>query len=178
MKIAQFIYNIQGGFAISSIIIDGYNLIGIYHKDLEKQRNMLIDSLIEYRKKKGHDITVVFDGWKTGGSQENHSVIGGIRVIYSRLGEKADSVIRRIIFSERRGWIVVTSDRDITAHAWTVGSVPISSEDFMNALERRHIEKEVLYEDDDEEYIKPSRKGNPKKLSKKEKAIKKILNKL
>jgi len=139
---------------------------------------MLIESLIEYHKKKGHDITVVFDGWKTGGAQENHSVIGGIKIIYSRLGEKADSVIRRIISSDRRGWAVVTSDREIAAHAWTSGAVPISSEDFMNAIEKRRIGNEILYEDDDEEYMKPRRKGSSRKLSKKEKAIKKILSKL
>lgn len=139
---------------------------------------MLIESLIEYKKKKGHNITVVFDGWKTGGAKENHSVIGGIRVIYSRLGEKADSVIRRIISSEKRGWVVVTSDRDIAAHAWTSGSVPISSEDFTNAIEKMNTEKSIAYEVDDEEYIQTSRKGSPRKLSKKEKAIKRVLSKL
>jgi len=110
--------------------------------------------------------------------QENQSVIGGVKVIYSRLGEKADSVIKRIISSERQEWIVVTSDRDIEAYAWTLGSVAISSEVFMNALEKKHLEKEVLYKDDDEEYAKPRRKGNPRKPSKKEKAIKRILSKL
>jgi hypothetical protein len=139
---------------------------------------MLIESLIEYKKKKGHNITVVFDGWKTGGALENHSVIGGIRVIYSRLGEKADSVIRRIISSEKRGWVVVTSDRDIAVHAWTSGSVPISSEDFTNAIEKMNTEKSIVYEVDDEEYIQTSRKGSPRKLSKKEKAIKRVLSKL
>ena len=140
---------------------------------------MLIESLIEYHKKRGHDITLVFDGWKTGGPRENHSVIGSIKVIYSRLGEKADSVIRRIISSDRRGWIVVTSDRDIAADAWASDAVPISSEDFMNAVEQSQFEKRVLYEEeDDEEYTKPDRKGSPRKLSKKEKAIKKTLSKL
>ena len=164
---------------ISSIIIDGYNLIGIYHKDLEKQRNKLIDSLIEYHKRKGHEITVVFDGWKTGGAQENHSVIGGIKVIYSRMGEKADSVIKRIISSERRGWIVVTSDRDIAARAWASGSVPISSEDFLNAIAKIQTEKKNMYEEEYvEEYVQTSRKGSPRMLSKKEKAIRNILHKL
>ena len=164
---------------ISSIIIDGYNLIGIYHKDLEKQRNKLIDSLIEYHKRKGHEITVVFDGWKTGGAQENHSVIGGIKVIYSRMGEKADSVIKRIISSERRGWIVVTSDRDIAARAWASGSVPISSEDFLNAIAKIQTEKKNMYEEEYvEEYVQTSRKGSPRMLSKKEKAIRNILQKL
>lgn len=140
---------------------------------------MLIDSLIEYRKKKGHIITIVFDGWKTGGAQENQSVIGGIKVIYSRLGERADSVIKRIISAESHGWIVVTSDRDIAAHAWSSGSVPISSEDFLSAIGKEQSDGTILYdEDNEEEYVKPSRKGNPKKPSKKEKAIKQTLNKL
>ncbi len=157
--------------------------MGIQRKDLEKQRNKLIESLIEYSKRKGHDITVVFDGWKTGGARENHSVIGGIKVIYSRLSEKADSVIRRIISSERRGWIVVTSDRDIAAHAWASGSVPVSSGDFMRAIEKVQGETWIMFEkgeeqEEAEEYIRPSRKGNPRKLSKKEKAIKNILSKL
>ncbi|MEW6214160.1 MAG: NYN domain-containing protein [Nitrospirota bacterium] len=161
--------------------MDGYNLIGIYHKDLEKQRDRLIDSLIEYRKRRGHDITVVFDGWKTGGGPENRSIISGIKVIYSRLGEKADSVIKRIISSGRRGWIVVTSDRDITSHVWASGSIPIPSEDFLNAIEKSRIEKRDKYEDDNkeyEEYIESGKRGNPKKLSKRDRAIKRVLSKL
>jgi predicted RNA-binding protein with PIN domain len=136
---------------------------------------------VEYHERKGHDITVVFDGWKTGGAQENHSIVGGVRVIYSRLGEKADSVIRRMIFSDRRGWIVVTSDRDIAAHAWAAGAVPISSEDFMTVLEKRYVDQvtcEKREEEQEEEYVRPARKGNPKQLSKKEKAIRKTLSKL
>lgn len=172
-------YNIifKGGFVISLIIIDGYNLIGIYHKDLKKQREMLVESLIEYRKRKGHDITVVFDGWKTGEEKESKSVIGGIKVIYSRIGENADSVIKRIISSVKKEWMVVTSDRDIGNHAWVSGSIPVSAEDFLHALER----KDKPYHDEEEnkdEYIEPHRKGNPKKLSKKEKAIVRALSKL
>lgn len=162
---------------ISSIIIDGYNLIGIYHRDLRKQREMLIDSLIEYRKKKGHDITVVFDGWRTGVGQENQTVIGGVKVIYSRIGDKADTVIKRIISSERREWIVITSDRDISNHAWSSGSIPVSSEDFLNAFERKNFSS-FDEEKFDEEYFEPQRKGNPRQLSKKEKAVRRALSKL
>ena len=138
---------------------------------------MLIDSLIEYKKKKAHDITVVFDGWKTGEAQENHLVIGGIKVIYSRIGEKADFVIKRTISCERREWIVVTSDRDISNHAWSLGSIPVSAGDFLKAIERdgpSYLDEEE-YED---EYIKPRRKGNPRKPSKKDKAVRRALSKL
>ncbi|MEW6001861.1 MAG: NYN domain-containing protein [Nitrospirota bacterium] len=164
-------------FTISSIVIDGYNLIGIYHKDLKRQREILIESLIEYRKKKGYDITVVFDGWKTGEGYENQSVIGGIRVIYSRIGERADSVIKRMISSDKRSWIVVTSDREISSYAWGSNSVPISAEDFRKALDAGRNSSNIS-EDNGEEYIEPHRKGNPRKLSKKEKAIRRALSRL
>jgi predicted RNA-binding protein with PIN domain len=163
--------------SIVSIIIDGYNIIGIDHRDLRKQREILIDSLIDYRKRKGHDITVVFDGWKTGEGQECKAVIGGVRVIYSRIGEKADAVIKRIISSVKRQWIVVSSDRDIANHAWASGSIPASRDDFLQALER----KETFFSDQeeyDEEYSIPNRKGNPRKLSRKDKAVARALSKL
>jgi hypothetical protein len=138
---------------------------------------MLIDSLIEYRRRKGHDITLVFDGWKTGEEKESQTVTGGIKVIYSKIGENADSVIKRIISFDRREWIVVTGDRDISHHAWAVGSVPVSTEDFLKAVERKESSDSV-YEEYDQEYISPPRKGNPRKQSKKEKAIMRVLKKL
>ena len=72
----------------------------------------------------------------------------------------------------------MTSDRDIAAHAWASDAVPISSEDFMNAVEQSQLGKKDLYEQEDDEYTKPDRKGSPRQLSKKERAIKKTLSKL
>ena len=158
--------------AISSIIIDGYNLIGVNHHDLNRQRERLVQLLIAYRKIKGHDITVVFDGWKSGGGREVQAVTGGVRVIYSRLGEKADSVIKRIISRERKEWIVITSDRDIMSYAWSIGSVPIPSPEFQPLLEKGDLslsgEYDLIEEDHDEAR---QRKGNPQMLSKKERAL-------
>ncbi len=162
--------------AISYLVIDGYNLIGIHHKDLKKQREILIDSLIAYGKKKGHNITVVFDGWRTGQEQESRTVIAGVKVIYSRIGDKADDVIKRMISAERREWIVVTSDREIAGHAWQTGSIPVSSDDFLNALRTKDLSD--IEEEYEEEYIEPGRKGSPRQLSKKEKAVRRALSKL
>ena len=163
---------------ISSIIIDGYNVIGISHKDLKKQRDEFINSLITYRKRKGHEITVVFDGWKTGEAQESRSKIGGVTVIYSRIGEKADAVIKRIISSQQDYWIVVTSDKDIAHHAWASGSVPVSGEDFMRRFEKQVLSNFVIEDYEDWDYQEPRKKGSPRKLSRKEKAIRRVLNKL
>ena len=66
---------------ISHILIDGYNLMGIYHKDLESQRQRLVEKLIGYKKIKEHEITIVFDGWKSGSKEETHLTTGGVKVI-------------------------------------------------------------------------------------------------
>src|SRR3989344_5932260 len=86
------------------IIIDGYNLLMTsdrFRRDLidsfEETRKKFIENLYNYKKLKGHDITVVFDGWKSGYPTENREVISGIKVVYSRLGEKADEVIKRMV---------------------------------------------------------------------------------
>jgi len=146
---------------------------------LNRQREQLILQLIEYKKIKGHDITVVFDGWKSGSSKEDLSITGGVRVIYSRLGEKADAVIKRIISREKKEWIVISSDREIMSHAWSCGSAPIPSSEFQSFINKRGIfavwEYELIEEDYDEDR---QRKGNPLKPSKKEKALMRARKKL
>ncbi|RPI36363.1 MAG: hypothetical protein EHM54_05905 [Nitrospiraceae bacterium] len=164
---------------MSSIIIDGYNLIGIEHKDLNRQREKLILRLIEYKKIKGHEITVVFDGWKSGSGKEEQSTTGGVRVIYSRLAEKADAVIKRIISKERKEWIVISSDREIMSHAWACGSIPIPSSEFQVILERSGISSTGEYDPLEEECDEDrQRKGNSRQPSKKEKALLRARNKL
>lgn len=104
-------------------------------------------------------------------------MINGIRVIYSRLGEKADSVIKRLVHSEKRKWVVVSSDRAVSDHTWYHESVGISSDEFMNAVEKRKNFVEGEYELLDEEG-RLRKKGSSRTLSKKEKEKKRILNKL
>jgi predicted RNA-binding protein with PIN domain len=158
--------------------LDGYNLIGIYHNDLREQREKLIRQLITYNKTKGHEITVVFDGWKSGSCKEEHLSTGGIKVIYSRLGEKADSVIKKIITSVKREWIVISSDREIMACAWACGSVPVSSSEFHSLLDYTGESFGGEYYVSDVETPGECKKGNPKRLSKKQKALIRALRKL
>nr|WP_277950214.1 NYN domain-containing protein [Dissulfurispira thermophila] len=168
--------------------MDGYNVIGIFHKDMEKARDRFVDLLIDYKKIKAHDITVIYDGYKSGAGVEHVAVRGGVKIIYSRLGERADDVIKRIISKDRREWIVVSNDRDIVNHAWSVNSIPIPSDSFFEIVSRHarrsaeqaneEIADELSCKDlEDDEYLHTF-KGNPYKLSKKEKAIKRALSKL
>ena len=62
---------------------------------LEAARDMLLQRLARYRQRKGHAITLVFDGWQAGSGSEHHEFQSGIEVIYSKRGERADQVIQR-----------------------------------------------------------------------------------
>lgn len=143
---------------------------------------------MDYKKIKTHDITVVFDGYKSGAGVENVAVCGGVKVIYSRLGERADDVIKRIISKDRKEWIVVSNDRDIANHAWSVNSIPIPSERFFEIVSRQagqvgeqtneETVDELSCKDFEEDEYSHASKGNPCQLSKKEKAIRRALGKL
>lgn len=105
---------------------------------------------------------------------------GGVKVIYSRLGEKADYVIKRIIRQGKKEWIVISSDREIMAAAWSCGSVPVSSEKFLSIIEKieKSLYDEYGREPEEEDDGPVHQKGNPRQLSKKDKALTRTLMKL
>ena len=120
-----------------NILIDGYNLIRQSDtlrryelQSLEAGRNALIASLSGYMKRKGHKITVVFDGWENGSAMEERDYCSGIHIIYSSRGEKADEVIKRLTAQADEELIVVSSDREISSFAIRRGKTAISSPQF------------------------------------------------
>lgn len=148
---------------------------------MEKAREEFISFLIRYKNISRHDITVVFDGHKGGSGVEQSEVRGGVKVIYSRLREKADDVIKKTLSNDNREWIMVSSDRDIANHAWATNSIPIHSDKFFDIVSRRTEDGNETAlppesETEDEEYS--NRRGNPRQMSKKDKAIMRALNKL
>jgi predicted RNA-binding protein with PIN domain len=119
------------------LIIDGYNVIrqslelqGLETRDLEAGRRALLERLAAYRARRRHKVTVVFDGWLGGGIQESRDRCQGVGVIYSRRGEKADEVIKRLLAAERQRAVVVTSDREIQTWAQEMGAAWISAGQF------------------------------------------------
>jgi predicted RNA-binding protein with PIN domain len=160
------------------VIIDGYNLIGIdggLRDSLEHKRNWLIQQLAAYRKVKGLGIVVVFDGWRAGGIDEAEEKRDGVGIVYSRQGEKADSLIVRIARTKGSGCVVVSSDREIQKAVEKFGAVAISSGDFADII--RSLERP--FESDHEEFEAPMlKKGNPNRLSKVERRRQDVLKKL
>jgi predicted RNA-binding protein with PIN domain len=173
------------------IIVDGYNLIrqsdGLRQaerRSLEEGRNTLVRRLAGYRKLRGHRITVVFDGWVGGSPNEERDIAGGVEIVYSRLGEKADEVIKRMLEKGDEEILVVTSDRDIATFAVRRGKSAIASHDFDARLDRTATgafaaDADEVYEADDcdgRPGIK--RKGPARRLSKQQRAAQVRIRKL
>src|SRR4030067_2200037 len=132
------------------LIIDGYNLLYVCQSlstlssiELQWERDRLIDQLSAYRQVKPYEITIVFDGWQGGWKTEKKERKKGIELIFSKLGEKADEVIKRLVKEKGSGAIVVTSDREVSRYAERMSAAVIPSDQFREKMERsaRNIDK-------------------------------------
>ena len=158
------------------IIIDGYNLIRqssflrrYERQSLEAGRRALILKVSEYKRKKGHKITVVFDGWDTGSALEERTRQGNIDVIYSRRGEKADDVIKRFADKSAEETIIISSDREIASYVTRRGKTALSSIEFEALLDKALASPMIIEESagkdaDDETDYSFSKKGPAKRL--------------
>jgi predicted RNA-binding protein with PIN domain len=119
------------------IVIDGYNLIrqsrslsGVDQIDLQQGREALLERLSNYRRIRRHRMTVVFDGSGAPSFSTPTDRFNGIDIRFSRQGESADAVIKRMASRLKEKALVVSSDRDIIDHAVLQGSATISSREF------------------------------------------------
>jgi len=167
------------------LIIDGYNLLHVNRSlnqlnglQLQWERDRLIHQLSTYQKLKPCDITVIFDGWRGGWSTEKQERKKGVDLIFSKLGEKADEVIKRLVKEKGSGVIVITSDREVSRFAERMAVSVISSEQFQEKLEAPSNKSEDIYEEEEEEEKGIKKKGLSRRLSKKEKRKNAALKKL
>ena len=123
------------------IIVDGYNVIRqskelriLDLRDMQEGRETLQDMLVEYRKRKGHRITIVFDGTNAISPDTQRQRFCGIDILFSRHGETADTVIKRMAAREKERALVVSSDRDIVSFVTSVGSAAIGSRAFEDKM--------------------------------------------
>lgn len=165
------------------IIVDGYNFIGRekgLHGDIEARREDLIGRLSRYRALKGYPVTVVFDGWRSGRPDEHGEVRGGIEVIFSRHGERADQVIARMAGELGSACLAVSSDREVARNVQAAGGVAVSAGEFETRLAQTlslNPEKDIRMTEDDG-FSKTEKKGNSRRLSKQERKKRLRLNKL
>ncbi|MBM4124510.1 MAG: NYN domain-containing protein [Nitrospira sp.] len=158
------------------LIVDGYNVLGARGQvgragsGDDSARERLLRELAAYRQRKGHPITVVFDGWQQGFDSERREHRGGIEVIYSRRGEKADQVIQRLAEEFGRDCAVVSSDREVADFAKARGAFVIGAAEFDVRLRAVPTPASpAAFKPVDREEDRPKRtekKGNPRKLPK------------
>ena len=110
--------------------------------------------------------------------------MGGITVIFSRIGEKADDVIKDMLSSGAKCWIAVSSDREIYDFAEKKHFAALTADQFeeklflaLEAITRNNGE-ERWKDDEDRCPIQARKKGNPQKLARKEKRKIEALKKL
>jgi predicted RNA-binding protein with PIN domain len=166
------------------LIIDGYNLIRqspdlqrLDARELELGREALLNRLAAYRRLVRHKITVVFDGWQGGDLKESRDQHQGILVIYSRLGEPADEVIKRLLTRERERAMVVSSDRELQDCARRAGAAWINASQF----ETLHLLPGKLQAREEAEEPAPDRrpkKGPARRLPKEQRRRQQRLKKL
>jgi hypothetical protein len=154
------------------LLIDGYNLLAVHSSSRsEMAREALVQDLAAYRNRKGHAITIVFDGWRQGHAVEGRELRSGVEIIYSKRGEKADQVIQRLARRYGADCAVVSSDHEIVATARAHGAFVMGSQEFAGRLRMTSASSTMpskeLDEGDDVRLRRgPDKKGNPRKLPK------------
>ena len=138
----------------------------------------MIDQLSSYRLLKECEVTIVFDGWQGGWSTEKREKKKGIELIFSKLGEKADEVIKRLVKEKGSGATVVTSDHDVSRYAERMTAAVIRSDQFKEKIERAVVRPAKEIEPEEEERKGIKKKGPSRRLSKRERRRRAALKKL
>jgi predicted RNA-binding protein with PIN domain len=169
------------------IIIDGYNLIrqsatlsALDQQDIKLGREALVAQLATYRKIKSHRITVVFDARHSPLFSPQNDRHQGIAIRFSRRGESADDVIKRMAREEREKALVVSSDREIVNFAALCGAATISAPQFEDKIEMAiQVERHAgASENDSGRVPRIKKKGPSHRLSKKLRRNRKKITKL
>lgn len=165
-------------------LVDGYNVIrrapelrSREQESLEAGRQALCALLVEIARVSGDSFTVVFDGAQAGGRAGGGS---GVSVIFSSARESADSVLAGMA---REGGAVVSNDREVRRAAERAGATVVTTDQFLARLDQAHrlpseVSAEPMDDDREEEPSRGPRKGNPRRLSKKDRAAQRALGRL
>jgi predicted RNA-binding protein with PIN domain len=126
------------GLPKAHLVVDGYNVTktGFPEMSLEQQRSRLVSGLGGLAAQTRAEVTVVFDGAER--------VVGlpptprGVRVLFSRKGETADELIRRLVRAEPAGRpvVVISSDKEVADGVRRHGAYPLSSATLLRRLAR------------------------------------------
>ncbi len=190
-----------------NIVIDGYNMIKQALKKTtitESERSSILIRLDSYARRKQHTVHIIFDGGPY--DRPTKERFRSLTIVYSGRKQSADDVIKTYIEEKvLPGMLIVTTDRNLNAFAYSHSVASIDSIDFyafMNekppqtlgfkkapgkAHKREGFESSseldmlmqeganILYYKDEEDEVEPD---SAKKRSKQEKLAQKLVKKL
>ncbi len=161
-------------------LIDGYNVIrrdsdlrGAEASGLETGRRALLARIAAVARRVPDQFTVVFDGAPIPAPA---TAGGQLEVLFSRPPDKADDVLIRLARRAGAGTAVVSSDRAVGNAARRAGCAVIGAEAFVAAL--IDAAEAGGKDEADEEAPGESRGGNPRRLSREERAARRALERL
>jgi uncharacterized protein len=169
------------------IIVDGYNLIRqssslsrLDDEDIQLGREALLDKLAAYKRYKHHKITVVFDGANAPPMSPRKQQVSGIKVRFSRSGESADAVIKRMAGREREKALVVSSDLAVVNFSAAKGAATISALAFEEKMEMAaYLTTKGIENEDTDGWVPTTKKKGPsKRLSKRKRRARIKIRKL
>jgi predicted RNA-binding protein with PIN domain len=104
----------------------------------------------------------------------------GISIRFSRSGESADDVIKRMAHKEREKALVVSSDREVADSAAASGAATISAQAFEAKIEMAaHFDSPISEAEDSSGWIPTTKKKGPsRRLPKKQRRNRKKIQKL
>ena len=96
------------------------------HDPFERAREALVSDVAAYAQG-SYEAVIVYDGAQNLSEDRPNLPKAGVRVVFSRTGESADTVIERLVTKarhENRDVLLVTSDNAIR---FTVGGIPVTT---------------------------------------------------
>ncbi|MSS77470.1 NYN domain-containing protein [Anaerococcus sp. AGMB00486] len=123
--------------------IDGYNIINswpelksIQSQSLELAREKLIDMMAEYACLSNEIVELVFDAYNSDGDRENISEKLGIKIVYTKKFQTADTYIEKMtnLYARRHNVKVVTDDGQVQSLAFERGASRITALELRNEL--------------------------------------------
>ena len=121
------------------LVVDGYNVTKTGYPDLplEGQRARLITGLAALAARSGAEVTCCFDGAALSGRVPT-SGTRGVRVLFSKPGEIADELIRRLVRAEPEGRpvVVASSDKEVVDGVRRAQARTVSAAALVRRLDR------------------------------------------
>ncbi|MBC7187766.1 MAG: NYN domain-containing protein [Calditrichaeota bacterium] len=128
------------------VIIDGYNMIHAVpdlaarlKQDLGSARIALLQRLCSYVSNRNLELVVVFDGAQVHPVEDARAAPPGVRVLFSRPPQTADSLIEHLLHNEAhpRSVTLVSADRRLGDVARERGTSVLSPAQFLKRMDKR-----------------------------------------